>query len=41
MEETDGIKFPTKRRAYLRGPEGSPDHDHVMVSIDLSDVHFS
>ncbi|WP_406379567.1 hypothetical protein [Streptomyces sp. NBC_01618] len=41
IEEADGIKFPTRRRAYLCGPDGSPDHDHVMVSIDLSDVHFS
>ncbi|MGW7425354.1 hypothetical protein ACWGJB_35890 [Streptomyces sp. NPDC054813] len=41
FEEGDGIRFPTRRRAYLRGPDGRPDHDHVMVSIDLSDVHFS
>ncbi|MGN5380770.1 hypothetical protein ACQ4WX_37650 [Streptomyces lasalocidi] len=41
IEEAGGIKFPTRRRAYLRGPDGRPDHDHVMVSIDLSDVYFS
>ncbi|MFF8026534.1 hypothetical protein ACFZDJ_36650 [Streptomyces sp. NPDC007896] len=40
IDEADGIKFPTKRRAYLRRPDGHPDHDHVMVSIDLSDVHY-
>ncbi|MGW2963936.1 hypothetical protein ACWDGI_36500 [Streptomyces sp. NPDC001220] len=41
FEEGDGIRFPTRRRAYLRGTDGRPDHDHVMVSIDLSDVRFS
>ncbi|RPE37430.1 hypothetical protein EDD90_0269 [Streptomyces sp. Ag109_O5-1] len=41
IEEADGIKFPTRRRAYLRRPDGRPDHDHVMVGIDLSDVHYA
>jgi hypothetical protein len=40
IEEADGIKFPTKRRAYLRGPDGRPVHDHLMVSIDLSEMRF-
>lgn len=40
IEAADGIKFPTKRRAYLRGPDGRPVHDHLMVSIDLSEVHY-
>lgn len=40
IDEADRIKFPTKRRAYLRGSDGRPDHDHLMVSIDLSDVHY-
>ncbi|MFJ3307420.1 hypothetical protein ACIPSA_30865 [Streptomyces sp. NPDC086549] len=40
IAEADGIKFPTKRRAYLRAPDGRPRHDHLMVSIDLSEVHY-
>jgi hypothetical protein len=40
IEEADGIKFPTKRRAYLRDSDGRPIHEHLMVSIDLSDLHF-
>ncbi|MFD8418057.1 hypothetical protein [Streptomyces sp. NPDC059466] len=39
--EADGITLPTKRRAYRRDTEGRPLLDQVMVSIDLSEVHFS
>ncbi|MFI6492340.1 hypothetical protein [Streptomyces sp. NPDC050564] len=39
--EADGIVLPTKRRAYRRDIDGRPLMDQVMVSIDLSDVHFS
>ncbi|MCX4515582.1 hypothetical protein OHA27_35790 [Streptomyces sp. NBC_01619] len=39
--EADGILLPTKRRAHLRDPEGHPIADKIMVSIDLSNVHFS
>lgn len=39
--EADGIKLPTKRRAYRRDTAGRPLVGQVMVSIDLSDVHFS
>ncbi|MEU6097078.1 hypothetical protein [Streptomyces sp. NPDC047079] len=35
-----GISLPTKRRAYLRDVAGRPVHEHLMVSIDLSDVRF-
>jgi len=38
--EADGIRLPTKRRAYLRDSDGRPMLDHLMVSIDLSDIHF-
>ncbi|MFI6253325.1 hypothetical protein [Streptomyces sp. NPDC051016] len=41
IEEADGIRFPARRRAYLRRPDGRPDPDHVMVGIDLSDVHYA
>ncbi|HYZ67315.1 MAG TPA: hypothetical protein VE666_05835 [Mycobacterium sp.] len=39
--EADGIKVPTKRRAYRCDDDGAPILDDVMVAIDLSDVHFS
>jgi hypothetical protein len=38
--EADGIRLPTRRRAYLADAAGRPIHDRLMVSIDLSDVHF-
>lgn len=37
----DGIRLPSKRRAYLRGPDGRPDLNSLMVAIDISDVRFS
>jgi hypothetical protein len=36
----DGIRLPTKRRAYTRGPDRQPILDMLMVSIDISNVHF-
>jgi hypothetical protein len=39
--EADGITLPTKRRAYRRDADGYPMLDQVMVSIDLSDIHFN
>ena len=37
----NGIRLPTKRRAYTRGPDRRPILDMLMVSIDISDVSFS
>jgi hypothetical protein len=37
----DGIRLPTKRRAYTRGPDRRPITDILMVSIDISDVGFT
>lgn len=37
----DGIRLPSKRRAYIRRLDRQPDLDSLMVSIDISDVHFS
>ena len=34
--EVDGLRYPTKRFAYLRGPNLKPSRDLLMVSIDLS-----
>ncbi|MFE7794182.1 hypothetical protein [Streptomyces sp. NPDC057460] len=39
--EADGIVLPTRRRAYRRDTNGHPILDEVMVSIDLSSIHFS
>jgi hypothetical protein len=36
----DGIRLPTKRRAYARGPDRRPIMEMLMVSIDISQVHF-
>lgn len=40
-EVADGIVFPTRRQAYVRGPDRSPVLDMLMVRIELDDVHFS
>jgi hypothetical protein len=39
--EADGIRLPSKRRAYTRGEDLRPKLDPLMVSIDISDVRFS
>ena len=39
--EANGIRLPSKRRAYTRGPDRRPILDMLMVSIDISDVAFS
>jgi len=39
--EADGIFLPTKRRAYMRGPDRHPIRELQMVSICLSDIHFT
>ena len=36
----DGIRLPTKRRAYTRGPDRRPITEMLMVSIDISEVLF-
>jgi hypothetical protein len=38
--DADGIKMPTKRRAYRCDTDGRVMPDELMVSIDLSDIHF-
>jgi hypothetical protein len=38
--EADGIRLPSKRRAYTRGPDRRPITDMLMVSIDFSEVAF-
>ncbi|MEJ0043961.1 MAG: hypothetical protein WDM81_17875 [Rhizomicrobium sp.] len=36
-----GIRLPTRRRAYTRGPGRRPVPEMLMVSIDIGDVRFS
>ncbi|MGJ7513965.1 hypothetical protein ACSFE6_06475 [Pseudomonas baetica] len=39
--EAQGLRFPTRRRAYLRGGDSQPLRERLMVSIDLSDFRLS
>ena len=39
--EANGIRLPTKRRAYTRRPDRRPILEMLMVSIDISDVSFT
>ena len=39
--ESDGIRLPSRRRAYTRGTDSRPRLDPLMVSIDIGDVRFS
>jgi hypothetical protein len=41
MVEADGIKLPTKRRAYRCDTDGRLLADELMVSIDVSNIRFS
>ncbi|HTF79911.1 MAG TPA: hypothetical protein VK620_37320 [Bradyrhizobium sp.] len=37
----NGIRLPTRRRAYPRGPDRRPILEMLMVSIDISAVQFA
>jgi len=39
--DAGGIRLPTRRRAYTRGPDRRPILDMLMVYIDISEVNFS
>ena len=39
--EADGIRLPSRRRAYIRGTDSRASLDPLLVSIDISDVRFS
>ena len=41
MVEADGIKLPSKRRAYRCDANGRLIADELMVSIDVSDIHLT
>jgi hypothetical protein len=36
-----GITFPTRRRAYMRDETMSPNHEKLMVSIDISNLRLT
>lgn len=38
--DVSGIRLPSKRRAYLRGPDQRPNLVQLMASIDISDVEL-
>ena len=38
--EANGIRLPTRRRAYARAPDGRAILDLLLVSIDIADVGF-
>jgi hypothetical protein len=38
--EADGIRLPSSRRAYTRGPDRRPVADPLMVSIDITNIRF-
>lgn len=38
--EVDGFRYPTKRFAYVRGPNLKPIRDLLLVSIDLTNFRF-
>ena len=38
--EANGIRLPTKRRAFARGSDRRPIRDLLLVSIDIGDVSF-
>jgi hypothetical protein len=40
LVEADGIKLPSKRRAYRADEHGNAIADQLMVAIDLSDISF-
>jgi hypothetical protein len=39
--DADGIRLPTRRRAYRADAAGGAIPDQLMVSIDVSDVEFN
>ncbi len=41
MVEADGIKLPSKRRAYRCDTDGRLLADELMVSIGVSDIHLT
>ncbi len=36
----NGIRLPTKRQAYTRGPNRRPIQEMLMISIDISEIRY-
>jgi hypothetical protein len=41
VQEFDGLKFPTRRRAYMSDDHGRPVLDAEMVFINISNIRLS
>lgn len=41
IAEFDGIRIPTKRRAFMRAADNSPVREQEMVCVDISHVRLS
>ncbi|HSV44355.1 MAG TPA: hypothetical protein VLJ58_01085 [Ramlibacter sp.] len=41
IQKFEGLRFPTRRLAYMRGEDMQPLRDRLMVSIQLSNFRFS
>ena len=39
--DVHGLKFPTKRRVYMRNEDGTLDQSEVVVCVDLYDIDVS
>jgi hypothetical protein len=39
--DVSGIMLPTKRRVFIRQPDNTPALDTLVISIDLSEIHFA
>ncbi|MNE78317.1 hypothetical protein D3C81_740420 [compost metagenome] len=39
--QADGLHMPGKRRAYRRKADGQVNKEALLVSIDLSEIHYS
>jgi hypothetical protein len=40
-QPVNGILIPTRRRIYIRGEDGKPQMEPLLVSIDLSNIKLS
>jgi hypothetical protein len=38
--EADGLRLPTRCRAYARGPDRRPISEMLLVSIDISEIEY-
>jgi hypothetical protein len=41
VNEFDGIMVPTRRRVYVRNPDGSVVRASISIAVDVTDVTFS